>query len=160
MKTLLTLFVLLFSSSVFGDNYVCISEKVTGFNYVNENWQPTNFNNIFKYKIKKRPKEECSAYNYNKNESEDYITDVYKFLYNECYVVKEFESTESDFPTFCSETYNKNEYDEFFLRRVDCRNFSFSPDGDFIKSFTHGMVLKEQKERDSIYLAVGQCSKF
>ena len=160
MKTLLTLFVLLFSYSVLGEKYVCVSEKVTGFNYINENWQPANFDNIFKYKIKKVPKDDCNAYKYNKTESKDYLTDTYQFLYNECYQIGGFEKTVTDFPQFCSEIYRKDENDEFFLTRVDCKYFRFSPDGDFISSFTHGMVQKDQKQRDSIYLIVGQCSKF
>ena len=155
MKKTLIILVLLFSSSVVADNYVCISEKVTGFSYINQNWKPMNFNNILKYKIKKLPLEKCSK---NDN-SEDVVNHGYKFTHD-CYEVKEFEDSIFDTPQLCGEIHKEDDSGKLNLVRVTCDNFIFSPDGDFIKTYVHGMVQKHQKERDSIYLAVGKCSRF
>jgi hypothetical protein len=149
---------------------LCIEEKSTGFNWVNNQWVPTQFKVTRKYLVKKLPFEsykDFQAKTKNKlifcNEpKETKISDEgnsFTGFVEVCYenkIVGE-ESTILNM-SMCSEYWSKGK-----LEKISCDKasppFFFHPDGQFIRFPWHSDIQRTAENKDSLALTVGSCSK-
>ncbi|WP_422490725.1 hypothetical protein [Endozoicomonas sp. ALE010] len=140
-------------------SYICIGDKSIGFNWENKNWVETRFNTD-KYLVKKISKEmlendfaysEC--HNLLKSKSEDRI-DVEYGCYNIRTVGEHYYPFETE---VCTEFWTPLDINKK-LTQVNCKYFSFRPNGWFHKAFTHSS-LEDKPYKDSLGVSVGKCAK-
>ena len=155
---------------------LCIGEKTTGFNWVDNSWKSVNFNpETQKYIAKKVDPAELTDsqchFSRNSDMYDRYFTlssnNQPKLSTNGCYSIYRFGGPELHFRFECNEiwsTYARQDEEtnpkKRKLESVMCwdNQFFFSPNGLFHSATLHGNVEAYIDYKDSLYLTTGKCS--
>ena len=155
---------------------LCIGEKTTGFNWVDNSWKSVNFNpETQKYIAKKVDPAELTDsqchFSRNSDMYDRYFTlssnNQPKLSTNGCYSIYRFGGPELHFRFECNEiwsTYARQDEETNpktrKLESVSCEitDFRFAPNGWFHTSFVHKNLKAIADYKDSISVSVGKCS--
>jgi len=157
MKKLLPLILILFATPCFGESYLCVTEKVTGFK-ASENYEQVNFKADDKYIFRSPVETDKMFYGMPITDITD-IDDV-KFVINKL--------GESHVLSYCEEEVwhkNKSEKSSSLADFYDCS--AGNPEFVFNTSTLRFLVFRaggwtdegEAHKTSNIYVGIGKCSK-
>jgi len=145
-------------------NLICAEEQSTGFNWRSNGWEKTNYKS-YQYIIKKLTGVK-DVFPIFCKEITPLKPNPGSFAFsNSCYSVTqlgEIPEKIGEFPVgqSCYETWIKDTASEgYILQDVKCSNIKFKPNGWFHKSKIDSSVENNVKEKGSLIISVGKCSK-
>jgi hypothetical protein len=170
MKRLLLLGLIIVSGTLFAEDLptlapfksVCVSDQSSGFNWKGGRWTPVQFVVGEKFLVQKIDPEKYRDKPVNQrpllcNDGKEPIhTGDLTFQYG-CYLISTLGQTR---PVLQAETCQ-----EYFegrqIKSVDCRNFVFAPDGNFIQTSTILNIDPKPKNdyKDSLFITLGTCGR-